>query len=409
MSYRPKPAGKAAENFGVKLVRPHAGNLVAPFLVKGKQEVAQASIQHMEACICGNRPLRMPLQIPVDLQPLLKTKQAPGIWLKMPLREDDPSESCALIGKEKDRALMLKKLADIEGQVRSSESASPDIAPAHYGKAIGKGGARISYIREKYGVRVNVPKDRESPIVVSDLSVNVRGAIMKLEELVQQDVPQQHVVLPVEILPEDIGIAIGKGRCHASKVQEGFGVKLSTHSREHPELPLVVEGPLGAAEKAVASVQLQRRRREELKGTIPVCVEPGRIGKVIGKGGFRIRHVAQRHGVTIQLPERNKPGAQILVTGFKENARATVAELELMANLKLRPEHVLVPLHIRPEEHILVLGPEGSMAAWIERNYGVQFLWPRAENMPLLLVGLTEDVSRTEAAIMKRLSGRRAH
>ena len=74
----------------MKLVRPHAGNLVAPFLVKGKQEAAQAFIQHMEACICGNRPLRMPLQIPVDLQPLLKTKQAPGIWLKMPLREDDP-------------------------------------------------------------------------------------------------------------------------------------------------------------------------------------------------------------------------------------------------------------------------------------------------------------------------------
>ncbi|ROT81275.1 KH domain protein [Penaeus vannamei] len=403
MSYRPKPAGKAAENFGVKLVRPHARNLVAPFLVKGKQEAAQGFIQHMEACICGNRPLRMPLQIPVDLQPLLKTKQAPGIWLKMPFREDDPSESCALIGKEKDRALMLKELADIEGQVRSSESASPDIAPAHYGK----GGARISYIREKYGVRVNVPKDRESPIIVSGLSANVRGAIKELEELVQQDVLQQRVVLPVEILPEDIGIAIGKGGCHASKVQEEFGVKLRTHSREHPEWPLVVEGPLAQPKKPWPPCN--RIRREELKGTIPICVEPGRIGKAIGKGGFRIRHVAYRHGVTIQLPERNKPGAQILVTGLMENARTAVAELEVMANLELRPEHVLVPLHIRREEHILVHDPKGSMAAWIERNYGVQFLCPRAETMPLLLVGLTEDVSRAEAAIMKWLSGRRAH
>ncbi|XP_069992310.1 vigilin-like [Penaeus vannamei] len=265
----------------------------------------------------------------------------------MPLREDDPSESWALIGKEKDRALMLKKLVDIEGQVRSSERASSDIAPAHYGKVIGKGGARISYIREKYGVWVNVPKDRESPIVISGLSTNVRRAIKELEELVQQDVLQQRVVLPVEILPEDIGIAIGKGGCHACKVQEEFGVKLRTHSREHPEWPLVVEGPLGAAEKAVASIQLQ------------------------------------------------------------ENARAAVAEL--IANLKFRPKHVLVPVHIRREEHILVLGPEGSMVAWIERNYGVQFLWPRAENMPLLLVGLTEDVSRAEAAVMKRLSSRRAH
>ncbi|XP_069989448.1 uncharacterized protein [Penaeus vannamei] len=354
----------------------------------------------MDACICGNRPLRMPLQIPVDLQPLLKTKQAPGIWLKMPLRDDDPSESCALIGKEKDRALMLKKLADIEGQIRSSESASPDIAPAHYGKAIGQG---IAYRR------------------IWPVRQCARGH-QGVEELVQQDVLQQRVVLPVEILPEDIGIAIGKRGCHASKVQE-FEVNIRTHSREHPEWPLVVEGPLGAAEKALASIQLQvaerrrreeefveeRRRREELKGTILVCVEPGRICKAIGKGAFRVRHVAQRHGVTIQLPERNKPGVQILVTGLKENARAAVAELELMANLKFRPEHVLVPLHIRREVHILVLGPEGSMAAWIERNYGVQFLWPRAENMPLLLVGLTEDVSRAEAAIMKRLSGRRAH
>ncbi|ROT69400.1 hypothetical protein C7M84_012408 [Penaeus vannamei] len=245
-----------------------------------------------------------------------------------------------------------KKLADIEGQVRSSGSASPDIAPAHYGKAIGKGGAHISYIREKYGVRVNAPKDRGSPIVVSGLSANVRGAIKELEELVQQDVLQQRVVLPVEILPKDIGIAIGKGGCHVSKVQGEFGVQLRTHSREHPEGPLLVEGPLGAAEKAVASIQLQ-----------------------------------------------------ILVTGLKENARAAVAKLELMANLKLRPEHVLMPLYIRREEHILALGLEVSMTAWIERNYGVQFLWPRAENMPLLLVRLAEDVSRAEAAIMKRLSG----
>ncbi|XP_069988566.1 vigilin-like [Penaeus vannamei] len=305
----------------------------------------------------------------------------------MPLREDDPSES--LIGKEKDRALMLKKLADIEGQVRNSESASPDIAPAHYGEAIGKGGARISYIREKYGVWVNVPKDRESPIVVSGLSANVRGAIKELEELVLQDVLQQRVVLPVEILPEDISIAIGKGGCHAFKVQEEFGVKLRTQSREHPEWPL-------KKRRRNEEFAEEWHRREELKGTIPVCVEPWRIGKAIGESGFRIRHVAQRHVVTIQPPERNKPGAQILVTG-------------LMANLKLRPEHILVPLHIKREEHILELGPEGSMAAWIERNYGVQFLWPRAENMPLLLVGLAEDVSRAEAAIMKRLSGRRAH
>ncbi|XP_069982158.1 vigilin-like [Penaeus vannamei] len=328
-------ARKAAEKYGVKLVRPHAGNLVAPFLVQGKREAARAFIQRMEDCV--------------------------------------------------------------RGQTRSSDdTASPDIAPEHYGKAIGKGGARLKYISEKYGVRVSVPKDRESPIAVSGQSESVRGAIKEMEELVQQDLLKRRVALPEE-----------------------FGVTLRTHSREHPQSPLVVEGPLAAAEKAVASIQLhvserrrlneayaeERRRREELRGTIPVCVEPGRVGMAIGKGAFRVRHVAQRHRVRIQLPERNKPDGQILVTGLKEDARAAVAELELMAKLKLRPEHVLVPLRIKREEHILVLGPEGCRAAWLAREFGVR-VRPSADG-PLMLEGGVEAVARAEAHVEGLLAQRR--
>ncbi|ROT71464.1 C08H9.2, isoform b [Penaeus vannamei] len=295
-------ARKAADKYGVKVVRPHAGNLVAPFLVQGKREAARAFIERME-------------------------------------------EDC------------------VRGQTRSSdETASPDITPEHYGKAIGKGGARLKYITEKYGVRVSVPKDRESPIAVSGQSESVRGAIREMEELVRQDLLKRRVALPVK-------------------------------SHEHPQSPLIVEGPLDAAERAVASIQLrvaerrrlneayaeERRRREELRGTIPVRVEPGRVGMAIGKGAFRVRHVAQRHRVRIQLPERNKPDGQILVTGLKDDARAAVAELELMAKLKLRPEHVLVPLRIKSEEHVLVLGPEGCRAAWLGREFGVRVVRPSAD------------------------------
>ncbi|ROT69897.1 Vigilin [Penaeus vannamei] len=349
-------ARKAAEKYGVKLVRPHAGNLVAPFLVQGQREAARAFIQHTEDCVRG----------------------------------------------------------------RSDETASPDIAPEHYGKAIGKGGARLKYITEKYGVRVSVPKDRESPIAVSGQSESVRGAVREMEELVRQDLLKRRVALPVKVLPEDIGVVIGKGGCHAAQIQEEFGVRLRTQSHEHPQSPLVVEGPLDAAERAVASIQLrvaerrrlneayaeERRRREELRGTIPVRVEPGRVGMAIGKGAFRVRHVAQRHRVRIQLPERNKPDGQILVTGLKDDARAAVAELELMAKLKLRPEHVLVPLRVKSEEHILVLGPEGCRAAWLGREFGVRVVRPSADG-PLMLEGGVEAVARAEAHVEGVIAQRR--
>ncbi|XP_069999372.1 vigilin-like [Penaeus vannamei] len=350
-------ARKAADKYGVKVVRPHAGNLVAPFLVQGKREAARAFIERME----------------------------------------------------------------VRGQTRSSdETASPDIAPEHYGQAIGKGGARLKYISEKYGVRVSVPKDRESPIAVSGQSESVRGAVREMEELVRQDLLKRRVALPVKVLPEDIGVVIGKGGCHAAQIQEEFGVRLRTQSHEHPQSPLIVEGPLDAAERAVASIQLhvaerrrlneayaeEQRRREELRGTIPVCVEPGRVGMAIGKGAFRVRHVAQRHRVRIQLPERNKPDGQILVTGLKDDARAAVAELELMAKLKLRPEHVLVPLRIKSEEHILVLGPEGCRAAWLGREFGVRVVRPSADG-PLMLEGGVEAVARAEAHVEGVIAQRR--
>ncbi|XP_069993111.1 uncharacterized protein [Penaeus vannamei] len=229
----------------------------------------------------------------------MKAKQAPGIWLEMPSKEEEPSESCALVGKAKDRALMRKKLNEIEGKVGSSETASPDIAPVPHGKAIGKGGAHLKYIHEKYQVRVSVPKDKV-PIPVSGKPVTVRGVPSRRWRSSSSRTLKQRVFLPVNILPEDLGVAIGKGGSHAAKVQEEFGVKLRTKSREHPERTLVVEGPLSADEKAAASIEPhvaerhrfneehaeERRRREELRGTFPVCVEPGRIGKAIGKGRF---------------------------------------------------------------------------------------------------------------------------
>lgn len=91
---------------------------------------------------------------------------------------------------------------------------------------------RLKYILEKYNVRVCVPKDKESLIAVSGKSVSVRIAIKGLEELVQQDVLKQRVVLPVNILPEDLGVARGKGGSHATKIQEEFGVKLRSKARE---------------------------------------------------------------------------------------------------------------------------------------------------------------------------------
>lgn len=54
----------------------------------------------------------MPVQIPLDLQPPMKAKQVPGIWLKMPPKEEELLESCALVGKAKDPE-MLKKLEQL--------------------------------------------------------------------------------------------------------------------------------------------------------------------------------------------------------------------------------------------------------------------------------------------------------
>jgi len=94
------------------------------------------------------------------------------------------------------------------------------------------------------------------------------------------------------------------------------------------------------------------------------------------------------------------------VTGPKEKAMAAVVELQLMANLKLSPNHVLVALNIKPEERILVLGPEDSKAAWLEREFAVRFMKP-ANNGPVALAGDIEAVARAEAHVHDMLAKRR--
>lgn len=96
--------------------------------------------------------------------------------------------------------------------------------------------------------------------------MSVCGTIKELEELVQQDLLKHRVFFPVNILPMGLGVVIGKGGSHAAKVQEELGVRLCTKSHEYPESQLVVEGPLSAAEKSVASIELhvaERRRRNK--------------------------------------------------------------------------------------------------------------------------------------------------
>ncbi|XP_047479411.1 vigilin-like [Penaeus chinensis] len=356
----------------------------------------------MECFVHGNKDLRMPIEIPVDLQPLMKAKQAPGIWLEMPSREEEPSESCTLVGKAKDRTQMLKTLEEIQQQLRNQETASPDIAPEHYGKAVGKNGDRLKYIQKKYNVRVTVPKD-ESAITIWGHSESVRDAIKELEELVQQDVLKQRVFLPVNILPEDIGFAIGKGGSHATKVNELFG--------------LVVEGPLDEAQKAVVHIEQyvaerhrlneeraeEQRRREEMMGTFPVHVEPNQVGKIIGKGGFRIRYIASKFNVNVQLPEQ-KDGA-ILVSGLKENAELAATAFEVMATRKLLPDHVLVPLRIKREDNLIVLGPEGCRAPRIERDFGIKLVRPSMYK-PMMVEGDVQAVTDAVAFIEQMVADR---
>ncbi|XP_037793856.1 vigilin-like [Penaeus monodon] len=263
----------------------------------------------------------------------------------------------------------------------------------------------------RYNVRVTVPKD-ESPISISGKSESVHDAIKELEELVQQDVPKQHVFLPVNILPEDLGVAIGKGGSQSSKVKEEFGVKLYTRCNKHPQRPLVVVGPLEEAQKAVAYIEqhvAERRRlneeraekqcrREEVMGTFPVNVESNQIGRVIGKGGFRISYIAKRYSVKIQLPERNKEDGAVLVMGLKEDAQAAAAVLELVANRKLLPKHILAPLRISHEDNLIVLGPKGCRAAGIEREFGVRLVGP-VISMPLMVEGGVEAVTSAVAFV----------
>ncbi|ROT84151.1 hypothetical protein C7M84_022646 [Penaeus vannamei] len=300
--------GKAADKFNMKLARPHADNLVAPFLVKERKSRPRLRPAH------GG--LRSRQEAPADagsdpsgLAATDEGQAAPGIWLQTPSREDEPSESSALVGKAKDRALMLKKLGETE--VRSLRR-PPRHRPAHYGKAIGKcarchqgaGGAR--------------PAGRAQVALVPPGEHPSRGPRRCHRE----------------------------GGSHAAKAQEEFGVKLRTKSREHPE------SGRGASERSREGRGLHRApccreappeggaRREELRGTFPSASSPA--------GSAR-------------------PSA-------------------------------------RRDEHILVLGPEGCRAAWIEREFGVRFVRPSG-NMPLVLEGDVEAVTGAEGP--PRATGRR--
>lgn len=395
-----------ATDFCVKVLSPETPDRNATYIIRGLEENARDFIHAMiERCV-GEHPVSDFTYIPRMFQSFVQKSEIldellpEGITLQMPTH---PSDRCQVVGKRCVAHLFDEVLHNI--QLLVEELVCKPVAVPKDCMLTARETALCKELEEQHNVIINLPIHASCDPILIVGRFCVAEAVRELERFFEEQQRQKSVVLPLNILPKDLDLAIRIAKDNASKI-EGFGVKLYIPLPGNAEDQIFLEGPCYLAEMGEVHLQrlvLNERSLSEGKKTFPVNIAPEMNCNVIGKGGENIQHIIAKYGVQVQLPKST--GSQIMVTGISDYAQAAVAELENLA--KPTPAATTMrPVHFNHRELVTALGRQQQNVAYLEKEFGVTVLLPERWHQPLMVQGHLEQVEKAVLFLKRYVTDR---
>jgi predicted PilT family ATPase len=228
-------------------------------------------------------------------------------------------------------------------------------------RLIGKSGANLKEISDRFAIRIDVDKDstgEKTGLKITGYKFNVKEADHHISNAVKRWVDETTKILTVA--KNYRAAMIGSNGQNVKKLQTKYNVTI--HFQKSSD-DVIIKGPSRGVTKAT----------EELKDLLDFEIANGyvkelrvpeaAIARIIGRSGETVDRIALHTGIDIRVQNEGEDEGEsetrnITLTGSRKGL--TEAEKQIMAIVKEIEDTVTIELEVNPKYFKDILGPKGA-------------------------------------------------
>lgn len=327
-----------------------------------------------------------------------KIRNETGVSIKIP---QDTDEDVEIIGPpdgvKKAKAMLIEQAKRIENEA----NVELVIDQKWHRLLIGQKGENIQKIRVQFPeVQVSFPSAGTKKPECD--KVQIRGPRKDVDAVTAMIKKQVNVIIDenytmkVPILKHHHRYIIGKGGINIKKVKEETDTRIDLPSEDAESDLIIITGKkanVDAARKKLLAIQA------ELEGIYEeqVKIDPKLHNTIIGAKGRIIRNLIEESGsVQIRFPSADNPSEKVSIRGEKVDVLKAKEKLLSLAHEKeLESYHVEVSA--KSDFHRFLIGKKGANVQKLKKEFGVNYVFPRADDKDddiIMITGRKEAVEK---------------
>ncbi|KAF2755730.1 hypothetical protein EJ05DRAFT_540392 [Pseudovirgaria hyperparasitica] len=318
------------------------------------------------------------------------------------------------------------------------------VAPEFHALLIGAGGQNVNRLADRYGVRINFPKSKDSKmddaasvseagdrkrsqapqaankVIITGPLAGADAARKEFEDLLKFEVDHSHTAT-IPVPRSRVGMLLGQGGREVEEIRRETGARIDVPKPDpeadpNSKVEITVKGTKTAVE---AAKKLLTSRVKVLENTVTrtINVDSAHHKALIGSGGANIRDIVikaggpeDRRGITrmVRFPNANTDGTEIRVEGRKEVVDKIVAAIQEIA--ASRDSQVEEVLEVDKDKHRLLIGRGGEKRRSLESQFEVSLDIPKVDvegpaRNRVRITGQPDAVSKAKEHILELVKG----
>lgn len=274
-----------------------------------------------------------------------------------------------------------QRLRKMESDHANITEVTVPIAQKLHSQLIGKKGAQINDVRQKYQVLIQFPErdEKSDAVIIRGTEDSVAGAKAELSQLAAIKLEEGYTE-SVECPAEHIKFMIGKGGSTKDKLQAEHSVTLIMPNRDSKDTAITVLGKQANVKKARVAIE---KRLEILKQTKETDIQVPKKYHVNflrrGKNGNILAMLQENYaGTQIKVPAQGSNDEVFIINGPSECVEDVKDEIRKYVEKFENTSSIEVELPCKNEDIRSLIGTGGANINPIQDKYNVEIKIDRA-------------------------------
>eukprot|EP00049_Salpingoeca_infusionum_P017303 m.352478 g.352478 ORF g.352478 m.352478 type:complete len:1183 (+) comp16533_c0_seq1:169-3717(+) len=264
----------------------------------------------------------------------------------------------------------------------------------HHGSIIGKKGATLQGICNKFSVRIFMPKEAEESdkIVVKGTTANCKLAAKEILAISTEKAKRDRQVLAIPKAYHPL--VAGFENSTIKQIEASTGARIHVPPPGNPKNEIVVSGDRDPVAVAVSQLTAIYNEKVQTCGELTAKIPKTQHRFVIGPGGSNLKEIFKTTGVVVEVPPPDEDSDCLILRGNKDKLVVALTGVYELAN-KVAVEVIPIPRWLH--KHLIGKGGENMKKLKQEKpEVRIQFQESRDE---VQIEGPPADVKIVQASL----------